>query len=106
MLTSSGAAGLAVKGSAFELRLMSDKSQLLGRTKVLFVATDANAPRRRSAISKRALDSFGELKFSPSQPTLSYRVGTGTKRSSLAVREKQPWLLAMRSELSATSYEL
>ena len=27
---------------------------------------------------KQALDSFGELKFSSSQPTLSYRVGTGT----------------------------
>jgi hypothetical protein len=32
---------------------------------------------------KQALDSFGELKFSSSQPTLSYRVGTGTNFEKL-----------------------
>ena len=30
-----------------ELRLMSNKLQLLGNAKAFFVATDANAPRRR-----------------------------------------------------------
>ena len=40
--------------------------------------TSSNLGCARWAISKQALDSFGELKFSSSQPTLSYRVGTGT----------------------------
>ena len=34
-----------------ELRLMSNKLQLLGNAKAFFVATDANAPRRRRKIA-------------------------------------------------------
>ena len=47
VISGSRQASVAVKGCAFELWLMSNKLQLLGNAKAFFVATDANAPRRR-----------------------------------------------------------
>ena len=36
-----------INNSVVELRMMSNKLQLLGNAEAFFVATDANAPRRR-----------------------------------------------------------
>ena len=47
MRTKTGTSEQTINNFVVELRLMSNKLQLLGNAKAFFVATDANAPRRR-----------------------------------------------------------